>query len=103
LAANFFLQHYRSDHINGNRDHGHEIDQLDRINTPQQVSESALSQKYRNNKYHITMFAIPYELFINYIHEFKRMNLARIVDQHLSIEGNRIIGSGVRIVNGQKH
>ncbi|KAI8339358.1 WD40-repeat-containing domain protein [Chlamydoabsidia padenii] len=84
--AHYFLNHYRSDHMNGDRNHENEVNQLDKITTPQQVSENTLSQKYRNNKYRIIMFIIPYELFINYIQEFKRLNLARIVDQHLSIE-----------------
>ncbi|KAI8099622.1 WD40-repeat-containing domain protein [Halteromyces radiatus] len=82
--AAYFIKKFGSDHINIHE--SQEVEQLGNINTPQQVAENPLSQKYRNNKYRITMFRIPYELFLDFIKENKRSNLLRIVNQYLSIE-----------------
>ncbi|CAO3591016.1 unnamed protein product [Absidia cylindrospora] len=84
--AKYFMKTYASDHTHINDHHADEVDQLDKIITPQQVSENALCRKYRNSKYHIIMFSIPYELFNNYIHKHNQSNLVRIVNQYLSIQ-----------------
>ncbi|KAI7898745.1 WD40-repeat-containing domain protein [Cokeromyces recurvatus] len=65
--------------------HGKEIESLEMIKTTDDVENNTTAILYLNNKYHIHMASIPFELFFHYIQENRFMRLIRIVNQHFHI------------------
>ncbi|KAI8068048.1 WD40-repeat-containing domain protein [Gongronella butleri] len=91
MAANLpnhghaLLERYASDHED-HEQHASELAQFMQMTTAQQMQNDELAQKYRNNKYHVSMTAIPRELFVNYIQDIQWAPIVRIVSQYLSIQ-----------------
>ena len=73
---------YKHDHVES---HGSEITTLEEITTADAIPHNTVATLYLNNKYHIRLSSIPFELFIQYLQDNKYLNLQRIVHRHLNI------------------
>ncbi|ORX61616.1 WD40 repeat-like protein [Hesseltinella vesiculosa] len=82
--AKALLEQHAQEH-RCNEQHDQELDEFAQISASQ-LQDHALAQKYRRNKYHISMTAIPHELFVNYIQETMWNPLIFIATQYLSIQ-----------------
>ncbi|KAI9481601.1 MAG: WD40-repeat-containing domain protein [Benjaminiella poitrasii] len=77
-----FFQAYKHEHV---EKHGTEIESLGIIKSADDVKNNKIANLYLNNKFHIHMSSIPFELFFHYIQDNKLTRLIRIVNQHFHV------------------
>ncbi|CAO3624223.1 unnamed protein product [Cunninghamella blakesleeana] len=79
-----------------------DIESLSNVLTPQSINENITSKKYRNNKYHVPISTISFELFCNFIQDNNWNHIINIVKNHLSIQfiHEKSAGGPNGIING---
>ncbi|CAO3607691.1 unnamed protein product [Cunninghamella echinulata] len=82
--AKYFMNNFASDFHETK--YTTDIDLLSKVTTQQSIDENIISRKYRNNKYHIPMSSISFDLFANFIQDNNWVHLINIVKYHLSIQ-----------------
>lgn len=63
-----------------------DIELLSNVTTSQSINENITSKKYRNNKYHVPISSISFELFCNFIQDNNWTHIINIVKNYLTIQ-----------------